>query len=521
MSLLYATEPPLPRSAAGIYNPWLIVAMIALAPFMEVLDTTIANVALTHIAGSLAVSPEESTWVLTSYLVSNSIILPITGWLAAVLGRKPLFLVCIALFTASSVLCAFSTSLTMLIVARVLQGLGGGGLQPITQSMFADTFPIEKRAQVFAVYGVVIIVAPATGPILGGWLTDHLSWHWVFLINLPVGLIAFTLIAIFVDEPVQLVRERAARLAAKLQFDWFGLFLVAAGFGALQIFLDKYSLDDGFGSSFIRTLFVVWTVSLVTLGVWEWGHPQPVVNVRMFKYRNFSVSCIIMFVIGFILLSTTQLLPQLTQTLLGYSSETSGFALALGGLATIGLMPIAGIVTGRFVSAKVLLIGGLVETGIALILQSHLAPDASFYTISFDRVLQVIALPFLFIPISALSYVGVPPARNGDASAIINQVRNIGGSIGISFVTTMLAYRTQFHHSRLADAITPYVSLHGQTLPQIAAAVQHQAAFMSYLDLFHILGLMALLVWPVILLLGSPVKAGRGKPAAKGVSYEA
>ncbi|MDD2877090.1 MAG: DHA2 family efflux MFS transporter permease subunit [Acidiphilium sp.] len=516
MSLLYAAKPNLPRSAAGIYNPWLIVAMIALAPFMEVLDTTIANVALTHIAGSLAVSPEESTWVLTSYLVSNSVILPITGWLQTVFGRKRLFLVCIGLFTASSALCAFSTSLTMLIIARVIQGLGGGGLQPITQSMYADSFPVEKRAQVFAVFGVVIVVAPATGPILGGWLTDHLSWHWVFLINLPIGLIAFTLIAIFVDEPILLVRERAAKLAAGLRFDWFGLILVAAGFGALQIFLDKFSLDDGFGSSFICTLFVVWTVSLVslvTLGVWEWGHPEPVVNVRLFKHLNFSISCLIMFMIGFILLSTTQLLPQLTQTLLGYSSETSGFALALGGLATIGLMPVAGIATGRYVSAKLLLIGGLVETGMALILQSHLAPDASFYTISMDRVLQVIALPFLFVPISALSYVGLPPARNADASAIINQVRNIGGSIGISFVTTMLAWRTQFHHARLADAITPYVSLHGQTLPQIAAAVQDEAAFMSYLDVFHILGLMALLVWPVILLLGTPARH-----PAKGVS---
>lgn len=510
MSLLYASRPNTPRSAAGIYNPWLIVAIIALAPFMEVLDTTIANVALTHIAGSLAVSPEESTWVLTSYLVSNSIILPITGWLADVVGRKRLFLVCIALFTASSVLCAFSTSLGMLIVARVLQGLGGGGLQPVTQSMYADSFPPEKRSQVFAVFGVVIIVAPAAGPILGGWLTDHLSWHWVFLINLPIGLIAFTLIAIFVDEPALLVRERAARLKAGIRFDWFGLLLVAVGFGALQIFLDKFSLDDGFGSFFIRTLFVVWSVSLVTLVVWEWGHPEPVMNVRLFAYRNFAISCVIMFVIGFVLLSTTQLLPQLTQTLLGYTSETSGFALALGGLATIGLMPVAGIVTGRFVPPRILLIGGLVETGIALILQSHLAPDASFYTISVDRVLQVVALPFLFIPISALSYAGLPPARNGDASAIINQVRNIGGSIGISFVTTVLAWRTQFHTARLGESITPYVSLHGRTLSQVASEVQHQAAFMSYLDLFHILGLMALLVWPVVLLLGSPAKAAKG-----------
>ncbi|HQT60418.1 MAG TPA: DHA2 family efflux MFS transporter permease subunit [Acidiphilium sp.] len=515
MSLLYATRPNTPRSAAGIYNPWLIVAMVALAPFMEVLDTTIANVALTHIAGSLAVSPDESTWVLTSYLVSNSIILPITGWLQEVVGRKRLFLICVALFTASSVLCALSTSLSMLIISRVLQGIGGGGLQPVTQSMYADSFPASQRAQVFAVFGVVIIVAPATGPILGGWLTDHLSWHWVFLINLPIGLIAFALIAIFVDEPELLVRERAARLAGGLRFDWFGLLLVAVGFGALQIFLDKFSIDDGFGSVFIRFLFVLWSVSLVTLVVWEWNHPAPVVNVRLFAYRNFAICCLVMFVIGFILLSTTQLLPQLTQTLMGYSSETAGFALALGGLATIGLMPVAGIVTGRIIPARVLLVGGLLETGIALVFQSHLAPTASFFTISIDRVLQVIALPFLFIPISALSYVGLPPARNGDASAIINQVRNIGGSIGISFVTSMLAWRTQFHHSRLAESVTPYVSLHGRTLSQVAAAVQHQAAFMSYLDLFHILGLMALLVWPVVLLLGTP-----SARAAEGVVYE-
>jgi len=514
MSLLYASSPNPPRSAAGIFNPWLIVAMIALAPFMEVLDTTIANVSLTHIAGSLAVSADQSTWILTSYLVSNSVVLPITGWLQGIVGRKRLFLVCVALFTISSVLCAFATSLTMLIVARVLQGLGGGGLQPVTQSMYADSFPQEKRAQVFAVYGLVIIVAPATGPILGGWITDHLTWHWVFLINLPIGLIAFTLIAIFVDEPAILIAERAAKLRAGLRFDYFGLVLVAVGFGGLQIFLDKFSLDDGFSSFFIRTLFVVWSVCLVTLVVWEWDHPEPVMNVRLFRYRNFSVCCLILFVIGFVLLSTTQLLPQLTQTLLGYSAETSGFALALGGIATIGLMPVAGIITGRLVSARLLLIGGLVETGLALILQSQIAPNVSFATISTDRVLQVVALPFLFIPISALSYVGVPAARTADASAIINQVRNIGGSIGISFVTSMLAWRTQFHHARLAEQISPYRGLHGRSLPQIAEAVQHQAQFMSYLDLFYLLGVILLLIWPVILLLGAVPRA------AKGVVYE-
>ncbi|HEX7391089.1 MAG TPA: DHA2 family efflux MFS transporter permease subunit [Acidiphilium sp.] len=512
MSLLYASKPALPRSATGAYNPWLVVAMIALAPFMEVLDTTIANVSLTHIAGSLAISLDQSTWILTSYLVSNSIVLPITGWLQNVVGRKRLFLICVALFTASSVLCAFSTSLTMLVVARILQGLGGGGLQPITQSMYADSFPNEKRAQVFAVFGLVIIVAPAVGPILGGWITDTMSWHWVFLINLPIGLIAFVFIVIFVDEPALLVRERAAKIRAGLNFDYFGLALVALGFGTLQIFLDKFSLDDGFGSFFIRTLFVIWAVSLATLVVWEWGHPEPVMNVRLLRHRNFAISCALMFLIGFILLSTTQLLPQLTETLLGYSAETSGYVLALGGFATIGLMPVAGIVTGRFISARLLMIGGLIETGLALIFMSHLAPDVSFSALSVDRVLQVIALPFLFIPISALSYVGLPAGANADASALINQMRNIGGSIGISFVTTLLAWRTQFHHSRLAETITPYVSLHGRTLSQVASAVQHQSVFMSYLDLFHILGMTALLIWPVMFFASGSLKAAKGVP---------
>ncbi len=369
-----------------------------------------------------------------------------------------------------------------------------------------------------------IIVAPATGPIIGGWLTDHLSWHWVFLINLPIGLIAFTLIAIFVDEPELLARERAARLARGVKLDYIGLALVALGFGALQIFLDKFSQDDGFGSFFIRATFVIWTVSLATLVVWEWDHPEPVMNVRLFRHKNFAIASLIMFIIGFLLLSSTQLLPQMTQSLLGYSSETAGLALGLGGLATIALMPLSGYITGRFVPPRILLIGGLIETGLALLLQSGIAPDVSFGTISLYRVLQVVALPFLFIPISAVSYIGVPPERNADAAAIINQIRNLGGSIGISFVTTMLAWRTQFHHARLAERITPYISLHGEALSQIAGAVQHQSQFMSYLDVFHILGLVALAVSPVTLLLAAsqakPAGQGKGQGKRQGVVYE-
>jgi MFS transporter, DHA2 family, multidrug resistance protein len=494
-------------------NPWLIALTVMLPTFMEVLDTTIANVSLTHIAGSLAASQDESTWILTSYLVSNSIILPISGWLADVIGRKRFYQLCVVLFTLSSVLCAASTTLNMMIFARILQGLGGGGLAPITQSMLADSFPPSKRPQAFALFGLTVIAAPATGPIIGGWLTDHLSWHWVFLINLPVGLMAATLIGVFVAEPAVLIEERRARLGAGIRFDYFGLALVAVGFGCLQIFLDKFQQDDGFSSSFIVTLAAIAFVALSTLAVWEWQHPEPVMNVRLFRYRNFAISNVVMFLIGFTLLSSTQLLPQMSETLLGYDSETAGLALAIGAIATIGLMPVAGFVTGRLIPAKYLLMAGFAETGLALLLLTRIAPDVDFDTLAVARLLQVVALPFLFIPISALSYVGVPPELNGQASALSNQVRNVGGSVGISFVTTMLAWRTQFHHARLAASISPYGSLHHQPLSVIAGIVQTQSAFLAYLDLFHILGVIVFLVFPVLFFVGeAPRDSAAGAP---------
>jgi DHA2 family multidrug resistance protein len=503
----------LPRSPAGDFNPWLIAGVVSLAPFMEVLDTTIANVSLSHIAGSLAASQDESTWILTSYLVSNTIILPISGWLANVLGRKRFYLICVALFTASSVGCAFATSLPMMLIARVFQGLGGGGLAPVTQSMLADAFVPAKRGQAFSIFGLTVIAAPAVGPILGGYLTDNLSWHWIFLINLPIGLIAFTLISTFISEPAVMVRERKELLAGGLHFDYFGLFLVAVGFGFLQVFLDKFQEDDGFSSPFILTCFTVVVVSLSLLAVWEWEHPYPVMNLRLFKYRNFAIGNVLLFSVGFVLLASTQLLPQLTESLLGYDATTSGFALALGGMATIGLMPVAGLVTGRIVPAKPLMFFGFIEIGFALLLQASIPPDVNFGTLSFFRVLQVIALPFVFIPVNSICYVGIPPRNNGEASALINQCRNLGSSIGISFVTTLLAWRTQFHHARLAEAITPYGSLHHLSVSQIAPLVQTQASFMSYLDMFRIVGFMAFAICPIVLLLKTPPKqAAQGAP---------
>ncbi len=493
---------PLPRSAAGNRNPWLIAVVVSIATFMEVLDTTIANVALRHIGGSLSADQDESTWILTSYLVSNAIVLPVSGWLANMIGRKRFYMICVGLFTASSLLCAMSTSLGMMLVARVLQGIGGGGMAPTEQSMFADTFPPEKRSQAFALYGLTVVSAPAIGPVLGGWLTDNLSWHWVFLINLPVGLLSLTLVGWLVVEPDILKRERRDLLAKGLNIDVVGLTLVALGFGALQIFLDRFELDDGFSSAFISTLAALSAGSLIVLVFWELFHPRPVVDVRLLGHRSFGTCCGLMFLVGFLLISTTQLLPQLAQTLLGYNATVSGETLAVGGVATLFLMPLSGILTGRVIQPKWLIMMAVVGMGCSMLAASSLSLNINFWSISTARVSQVIWLPFLFIPISSVSYVGLPPNRSNEASALINLMRNLGGSVGVSFVTTLLAERTQFHHARLAEHVTAYNGFGWNTpLGPINTVVQAQASILSYLDIFWLLGVVALVVAPVILLL--------------------
>jgi MFS transporter, DHA2 family, multidrug resistance protein len=495
-------DPRLPRSAAGDRSPWLIAVIVSIATFMEVLDVTIVNVALRHIAGSLATSQDESTWIVTSYLVSNAIVLPISGWLANVLGRKRFYMGCVATFTAASLLCAVSSSLSMMLIARVLQGIGGGGLAPTEQSIFADTFPVEKRAQAFALYGLTVVTAPAVGPTLGGWLTDSYSWHWCFLINLPVGMLSLALVQLFIVEPEALKQDRKRMLAGGLRVDYVGFALVALGFGALQIMLDRYELDDGFSSGFISGLGLIAGLSLLTLVVWETFHPQPAMNVRLLRSSAFAISCVVMFLFGFMLISMTQLIPQLTQTLFGYDATLSGFTLGLGGIATLVLMPVAGIVTGRFIQPKWLILMSLAGTGWALWSSARLDLDISFWDISLVRVTQVVWLPFLFIPLSAVSYVGVPPNRTNEASAMINLMRNLGGSVGVSFTTTMLEQRLQFHHERLAEHITAYNGYAWNTpLLPIDTVIQAQAGIMSYLDIFWMLGLLGLCVWPIALFL--------------------
>ncbi len=502
-------DPTLPRSAAGDRSPWLIAVVVSMATFMEVLDTTIANVSLRHIAGGLGASQDESTWILTSYLVANAIVLPVSGWLSTLIGRKRFYMICVALFTGSSFCCALAPNLGAMIGFRVLQGIGGGGLAPTEQSIFADSFPPAKRAAAFALYGVTVIVAPAIGPVLGGWLTESFSWHWIFLINLPVGLLALTLIWFLVDEPPA-VREDTKRFRARFIPDWLGFTLVALTFGCLQITLDRFEQDDGFASLSITLFATVCVFSAVALVWWELRHPQPVFDVRLFRIPSFAVANLIMFLLGFTLYSTTQLIPQLAQTLLGYDALTAGQSLALGGMTAACVMPFAGLVSTR-VPPRFLVTGAFVVTGLAFLHTAHLNLQIAFGDLALARVYQSIALPFLFVTITTAGYVGVPPDKNADASAVINLMRNLGGSVGVAIATMNVAWRTQFHHARLGENISSIGPsapglLDPGTLAAAQQAVQTQAQAMSYFDIFWIWGVATLVVAPVALILKTPPK---------------
>ena len=502
-------DPNLPRSAAGDRSPWLIAVIVSIATFMEVLDTTIANVALRHIAGSLAASADESTYILTSYLVSNAIILPISGWLADVVGRKRFYMFSVALFTVSSLLCALSTSLPMMICFRVLQGIGGGGLAPVEQSIFADTFPPEKRAQAFALYGFTVVGAPILGPALGGWLTDNFSWHWVFLINLPFGALSLLLVGLFVVDSPKVKEDRKKLLSKGLKVDYVGLLLCALGFSTLQLVLDRYELDDGFSSPFILTMSVISAVSLITLVVWELVDEHPVIDLKLLAIRPFAINCAVMFVFGFIIFSTTQLLPQLSQELIGYNATQAGLTLGIGGLVTICLMPVSGFITGKFVQPKWLVFMALIGTGFALRHDAHLDIDVAFHNLAAERAFQVMWLPFIFIPISAVGYAGIPPEKNNQASAIINLMRNIGGSAGVSISTTLLSRRTQFHFERLGEHVTAYDGYPANALRAIVKPLMDQARILSYLDVFTVLSLIALSVSGLALFLPKMPKGGK------------
>ena len=432
------------------FNPWLIAVVVAMAAFMEVLDTSIANVALPYMAGSLGASNDQSTWVLTSYLVSNAIVLPISGWLAAAFGRKRFFMICLVIFTLSSLLCGIAPSLGAIIFFRILQGIGGGGLQPMAQAILADTFPPEKRGLAFALYGVTAIIAPTIGPTLGGWITDNYTWRWIFFINLPVGILALFLIFRLVEDPPWVKRLSGAGL----KIDYIGVALLTLGVGALQVMLDKGQEDDWFGSRFILTLAVLTAVGLLSFVIWEWFYKSPIVEVRLFRNLNFLAANGMMFVLGIMLFSSLVMMPLFLQSQMGYTAESAGLVLSGGGLLLLFLMPVVGVLSSK-VQARYLVAFGWLALSIGMYMSARqLDLEVSFRSASMLRLAQVFGLAFLFVPINLASYIGMPAEKSSSVAGLVNFMRNIGSSVGTSMVTTLIARRTQFHQVYLAADVT-------------------------------------------------------------------
>ena len=509
------------RSAAGDRNPWLIAVVVSIATFMVVLDTAIANVSLRYIAGSLAASVDESTWVVTTYLIANAVILPASGWLSNVLGRKRFYMFCVAIFTISSLFCGLAPSLGALIVFRIIQGLGGGGMPTSEQAILADTFPPEKRGQAFALYGVAVIVAPTVGPTLGGWITDNFSWHWIFFINVPIGLASLVLVYWLVDEPETLERERRQRLAGGLKVDWVGFALIAATLGCLEVVLDRGQIDDWFKSSFIVSFALLSGLFFLLFVPWELNQDEPIVELRLLFRRQFAMSFLVMLLVGAILFGSNQIMPQLLQTTFPYTAMLSGLAMMPGGIAMLLLMPVAGQVTGR-IQPKYLMTFGLIGIAVSMWYSTSLTPDASFDYFSWVRVYQMVGLPFLFIPINTVAYDGLPQDKTNQASALMNVARNLGGSIGISLANVVLTQRAQFHQSRLVESTVPsspafqsmLQSMTNYFIHQAASSgeasnramafigqlVQTQATILAYIDVFHVCAIAAALMIPIVLL---------------------
>jgi len=497
----------------NVVNPWLIAITVTLATFMELLDTAIANVSLPHIAGGLATSYDESTWVLTSYLVANAVVLPLSAWLSRVFGRKNYYMTCVALFSVSSLMCGLAPNLGMLIFFRVLQGIGGGGLAPVEQAILVDTFPPAKRAAAFALYSMAIVTAPAIGPPLGGWITDSFSWRWVFFINIPIGIVSLVLTSRIVSDPPEFKREaEAARAAGKLKIDYAGILLVAIGFACLEVVLDRGERLDWFESNFIVGFFVIAIGALVFAIVWELRHPDPVVEIALLKERNFAIANVYYFLFGFVLFGSTVLIPQMLQSLYGYTATDAGLVLGPGALVIVILAPLVVRLVNRIPVARLLAVGFSV-LGLSMWYFASFNLATNYAREAGARALQGLGFAFLFVPMTQLAYSYLPRDKNNKASSLTNLFRNQGGSFGIAFVTTVLARRAQYHQSVLVTHVTnfgPTLSAtlarianhfveHGysaadasvRALAQVYATVQQQANMLGFLDCFWLLGLVA------------------------------
>lgn len=500
-------------------SPWVVAFTVMLATFMEVLDTSVANVSLPHIAGSLSAGVDESTWVLTSYLVSNAIILPLTGWFSTLFGRKRFYMGCVIVFTVSSLLCGLAPSLPFLVLFRVLQGLGGGGLQPISQAILRDSFPPQKQGLAMAMYGMGVVVAPTIGPTLGGWITDSYTWRWIFFLNVPIGILSVVLTSIIITDPPYMIRKS---FKEGLKIDFFGIGLLSVGLGFLQIVLDKGQRDDWFGSPYILWLTIISVLALIALVIWELTTDHPVIDLRLLKDRNFAVSTFMMFVLGLVFYGTTVLLPVLLQTLLGYTATRSGLVLFPGGLVVLMLMPVVGWILGRSES-RWLVAFGFALAAFGLTQLSHFDLDVGQRTPVFDWIVSRAGMAFLWVPINVMAFYFVPREKTNSATGLINLSRNMGGSVGISFVTTMLDRRAQFHQNRLIGHLQPGNPIYLRAVHHLSslftargvdtshagvqaqhllyAQLQRQSMMLSFIDNFRMMSLFCVCVIPLTLIM--------------------
>jgi MFS transporter, DHA2 family, multidrug resistance protein len=512
-------------AARPTINPWVIALTVTLATFMELLDTSIANVSLPYIAGGLGRSYDEVTWILTTYLVANAVVLPMSAWLSRVLGRKNYYLACVALFTITSFFCGIAPSLNVMLLARVLQGIGGGGLAPVEQAILVDTFPPHKRAMAFALYTVAIVTAPAIGPVLGGWITDNYNWRWVFFINIPVGLLSLFLTSRFVYDPPAFEAERQSVRSAdgKLRVDGVGIALIGLGSAALEVLLDRGQIDDWFGSAFICWMFVAAVACLVTAVFWELNHKDPVIEFRLLKTRNFAIACFFYFIFGFGLFGSTTMIPQILQTLYGYRAIDAGLVLGPGAFVITLLAPVgAQLVQRRVVQPRILLFGAVLVVGISFLHYSHFNLDTDYTHYALARALQGLGYAFFFVPLSMIAYSQLKPSQNNKASSITNFFRNWGGSFGIAFIATMSDRRSSFHESTLGANLASsspalqqqvnqsaaYLQSHGfSPANAMSAALSHyygqleaQAHLLAFMDCFHLIGVVTLIAAPLVLL---------------------
>ena len=490
-------------------NPWAIAATVALAAFMEVLDTSIANVALPHIAGDLGASTNEGTWVLTSYLVANAIVLPLGGWASSVLGRKNFFMICLFLFVISSFLCGIAPSLPMLLLFRVMQGAGGGGLQPMAQAIMADSFDDRRRGMAFALYGLVAVLAPSIGPTLGGWITDSYSWRWIFYINIPVGVLAYFLVVRLVEDPPWIVPDKK-RL---FNMDFVGLSFLVISMGGLQIMLDKGEENDWFASSFVCFFAFLFVGGIVGLIVWEWRHKAPLINLKLFKSYNFAICCFLMMLVGGVLNASTVLQPQLLQQLLGYTATESGKALTAGGFSLVFVMPFAGWAVGKFPARYIAATGFCFFAASFWFTTTQLSLGMTFWNASLLRVVQLAPIPFCFISITTAAYIGTPREQSNQVAGLINFVRNIGGSIFIAITGSLVTRQAMHHQALLQEKMTSanipfdqytkgvggFLGQHfggpnggGMAMGSIYGELQRQAGMQGYIDVFKMLFWMAL-----------------------------